>query len=248
LEHSQKFDVRVLLLKPDSEEASRRAEIEKSMGRKTIVDIESTVEWLMEQQVSNKRFRVHLYNLPPMLSLVMTERFVYVEPYHFGKPDGVEGCIGGHVPMMKIKNLPELEGVGNPYDFFKAHFEYLWRVTQGLRVHLPIAIVSVKPSAFVVLENLTRHDIRMEGWKLTAQGSTTAYEFKPDLVWRKKTQLAIHSGPERPAELTAMESVLSADEDFLGNNSILTLMNGVGTVMSELALQPSVKQSAAHGG
>jgi len=242
--HSQRDDVRVLLLKPDCEEAARRAEIEMSMGRRTILDIETTLDWLMRQQIVNKRFRVHRYNLPPMLSLMITDRCVYVEPYHFGKPDGVEGCIGGHVPMMKIKNLTESESPGNPYEFFKAHFDYLWGITQGLRAHLPIEIVSSRPSAFVVLGNRSPYDIRMEGWKLSAQGGSTAYEFKPDLVWRKKTEIAIYCGSEKPEETNGLETTLPADEGFLGNNSILTLMNGVGTVMVELAPQ-GTRQLAA---
>ncbi|MGH9970700.1 MAG: hypothetical protein ACREBG_23320 [Pyrinomonadaceae bacterium] len=242
LEHSQKSDVRVLLLKPDSEEAKRRADIEMPLGRRTITDIETTIEWLRNHQLKNKRFRVHLYSLPPMLSLIITDNFAFVEPYHFGRPDGLEGCIGGHVPMMKIRNRREL-GSQNPYEFFKAHFEYLWRFTQGLRVHLPIAVESVKPSTFVVLENQMEYDIPMAGWKFSAQGSVSPYLFKSDFVWRKKTTLALYCGTEQPG---GVEVALPAEEGFMGNNSILTLTNAVGTVMAELAPQ-SARQMVAHG-
>jgi hypothetical protein len=235
LKYSQQYDVRVLLLDPECDEARRRADIEKPLGRKTIADIHDTLDWLRTQQARNRRFRVHLYNLPPMLSLFITNNFAFVEPYHFGRPDGLEGCIGGKVPMMKIRNRREL-GTQNQYGFFKAHFEYMWRLTHGLQVHLPIEIIEARASEYVVLENHMDNDISMDEWKLISKGSNSPYLFGSDFVWKGKSRICVSSRdtPTPAGEWTLLE----AEPDFLGNNTILTVSNAAGTVVWEMSLPP----------
>jgi hypothetical protein len=241
--HSQKYDVRVVLLDPDCDEANRRAQIEEPLGRSTIEDIRSTIGWLRNQQADNKRFRVHLYTLPPMLALVLTNQFVFVEPYHFGRPEGREGCIGGHVPMLKIRNQPEREAC-NPYDFFKSHFDYMWVHTHGLRVNLLIAIVDCKSSRYVTLENQMPGDLKMDDWKLSGQGSKKPFLFSRDYVWKKGTRIAIGRGSEGQ---TRADRHFECDVDFMGNNNFLTLANKAGTVVWErgLAFASEIPTSSA---
>jgi hypothetical protein len=245
LRHSERADVRVLLLKPDSPEAQRRAEIEAILGRTTIAHIVATADWIMKQQIENKRFRLHFYDLPPMMALVITDQFVFVEPYHFGRPEGVEGCIGGHVPMMKIRTLPEL-GPKDPYGFFQAHYEYLWNFTLGLRATLKIPLIEAKPSTYVVLENQTGHNIRMDGWELTGQGAHRPYQFERGFEWQAGERIVVtrnlrdHPGASR---------VLKADGDFMGNNTILKLTTGSDIWVAEWSVPATSRggRSAARG-
>lgn len=231
LERSVTTDVRILLLNPDSKEADRRADIERSLGRATIEHIRGTMHWIQEQQVNNYRFRVHLYDLPPMLSLIITQQFVFVEPYHFGKIPEVEGCIGGKVPMMKIMNRPDRE-IDNAYAYFLAHFDYLWEITRGRRVNLPINLIETVPSRFVKLENKTGYDIDLADWKFTAQESIEPYQFEEGDFWKNGEKIII-SQEEKD---THRGKIFRADGDFMGNNSILRLTNANGIMVGEWSI------------
>lgn len=233
LQYSQRYDIRILLLNPVCDEAVRRATIEAPLNRRTISDIEDARDWLLLQIAQNRRFRVHFYDLPPMLNLIITDQFVFVEPYHFGRPEGLEGCIGGHLPMMKIRNQPEM-GSKNPYAFLEEHFEYLWNYTRGMRVNLPISLLEAKPSTYVVFENRVGEDVEMAGWELTGQESQRPFEFAPDFRWRKGERIAIAHDSE--TSFTDIHRVLSADKDFMGNNSILRLTSATGTLVAEWSI------------
>ena len=230
-DYSKRHEIRVMLLDPDCDEAKRRANIEAPLGRATITDIKDTRDWILKQQTENGRFRLHLYQIPPMLSLIVTNQHVFVEPYHFGRPEGLEGCIGGNVPMMKIRNLPELE-YRNPYAFFKAHFEYLWNFTRGLRVNLPLEIIDARPSHYVVLENKMKN-IQMAGWELSGQDSQRPYQFEPGLIWERGQRILIAQDTNA---LPHADKVLKTNYDFLGNNSILRLVTGSGILVSEWSI------------
>jgi hypothetical protein len=186
LDRANDFDIRVLLLDPDSDEARRREKIEHPLGRKTIGDIESTIDWLLQKMAQNARFRVHLYQIPPMLSLFITSDHVYMEPYHFGRPDGVEGCIGGHVPNLKIKN-----DANNSTAYFRAHFEYLWKDSRGGRLNLDFQITGYEEGKFLKIKNNNNINIEMEGWVLAAHGENPSFEFNPDFQWKKFDEIEI---------------------------------------------------------
>jgi hypothetical protein len=233
LQYSQRHDIRILLLNPSCDEATRRAAIEAPLNRRTISDIEDTRDWLLLQMAKNKRFRLHLYDLPPMLNLIITDQFAFVEPYHFGRPEGLEGCIGGHLPMLKIRNQPEM-GSKNPYAFLKEHFEYLWNYTRGRRVNLPISLIEAKPSTYVVFENQLGEDVEMAGWELTGQDSQRPFEFAPDFRWREGERIAIAHDSE--TSFADVHRVLIADKDFMGNNSILRLTSYTGTLVAEWSI------------
>jgi hypothetical protein len=239
LEHSLRGDIRVMLLDPDSKEAKRREKIEAPLGRKTIADVRDMINWLIIKQTENKRFRLHLYDLPPMLLLIITDQFAYVEPYHFGRPEGIEGCIGGHVPLLKIRNLPEL-GRKNPYDFYRAHFDYLWDYTRGLRVNLPIMLIEAVPSTYVVMENKMDINICMDEWKLTGQESNRPYQFESNFFWKPGELIKIIQNPENYSEdhLNG-QRVFYVEDDFMGNNTILRLTNAVGILVAEWSIPSS---------
>jgi hypothetical protein len=232
LESSKRNDVRVLLLKPDSFEAQRRARIETPLGTKTIIDIEGTQSWIQKQLVNNRRFRLHFYETPPMLSLIITDQFVFMEPYHFGRPEGVEGCIGGKVPMLKIRNMPEM-GIKNSYLFFKEHFEYLWNFTKGTRVNLPIRLIEAKSSNYVILKNETGIDIEMSGWELSGQECRAPYQFDIEFKWPKDTTLGICQNNKAHPKA---DKNLYAHYNFMGNNTILRLINDPGILLNEWSI------------
>ena len=236
VDYAKQHEIRVMLLDPDCDEAKRRANIEAPLGRATITDIKDTRDWILKQQTENKKFRLHLYQIPPMLSLIITNQHVFVEPYHFGRPEGLEGCIGGNVPMIKIRNLPELE-YRNPYAFYKAHFEYLWNFTRGLRVNLPIEIVQARPSHYIVLENKMK-TIVMEGWELSGQDSQRPFQFEHGIIWEKGQKLLI---TQNNNDLPSVDKVLKTSYDFLGNNSILRLVTAGGILVSEWSIPQHIE-------
>ncbi len=229
---SKKHDVKVMLLKPHSFEASRREQIEFPLGTKTTSDIIGTESWIREQMINNRRFRLHLYETPPMLSLIITDQFVFVEPYHFGRPDGVEGCIGGKVPMLKIRNQPEM-GKDNTYSFFKEHFEYLWNYTRGSRVNLPIDLVESMSSSFVILKNSSEFDIRTSGWELSGQDSQSPFQFEAGFTWNKGGTIAI---AQREKVAPKADRVFHTQRNFMGGNTILRLTNDSGTLLNEWSI------------
>ncbi|MBI5840665.1 MAG: hypothetical protein HZB19_11240 [Chloroflexi bacterium] len=239
LDHGRKYDVRIMLLNPDSYEAIRRKNIEEPLGRKTVADIIATCSWIEEQVIKNGRFRLHFYDIPPMLSLIITDQFIFEEPYHFGRPEGLEGCIGGHVPMLKIRNQPE-KGTKNPYSFFKAHFEYLWNFTRGTRANLPIQFLEAKPSTYIVLENQTGKDIAMRGWEITGQESLRPFQFESDYIWNNSDRIIIARQAE---DLPKGNRIFMTETDFMGNNTILRLTNGPGTLTNEWSIPLSVDES-----
>lgn len=239
LEHSLRDDIRMMLLDPDSREAKRREKIETPLGRKTIADIRDMINWLMVKQIENKRFRLHLYDLPPMSLLIVTDQFAYVEPYHFGRPERIEGCIGGHVPLLKIRNMPELRPK-NPYDFFRAHFEYLWDYTRGLRVNLPITLIEAVPSTYVVMENKMDISICMDEWNLSGQESNRPYQFESDFFWQPGERIKIIQDQENHAEDHLNDqTIFRVEDDFMGNNTILRLTNAVGVLVAEWSIPSS---------
>lgn len=232
LDVSKRNDVRILLLKPNSFEAQRRAKIETPLGTKTISDIEGTQSWVQEQMVNNRRFRLHFYETPPMLSLIITEQFVFMEPYHFGRPEGVEGCIGGKVPMMKIRNLPEMK-TKNVYSFFKEHFEYLWNFTKGSRVNLPIKLLEAKSSIYVIMKNETGIDIDMSGWEISGQECRAPYQFDAGFKWMNDTTLAICQNNKAHPKA---DNIFNSHFNFMGNNTILRLINDPGILLNEWSI------------
>lgn len=225
--HSEKHDVRFLLLDPTCEEAKRRENIEKPLGTRTIADIKGTIDTLKQEMAKNRQIRVHLYNLPPMIGLYISEHYAFMEPYHFGRPEGINGCIGGHVPLFKIKNNTEKEAK-NTYAFFKSHFQYLWNNTRGGRVNLDFETIEFKPGNYIKIKNKNGFPINLTGWSLAAQGKNEACQFDHESTWNDNDEITIfiNKSNEDPQQL-------SWDIDDLEASTILTLQNVNGTTVSQ---------------
>lgn len=233
-EHSRVYESRVLLLDPTCDEAKRRAKIESPLGRNTIRHIESNRDWFVSLAADNCNVRVQLYALPPIVLLVMTDQFVYVEPYHFGRPDGLEDCIGGHVPVMKIRNRPELDAQ-NAYAVFEAHFDYLWDETARSQVHLSIRASEVVASSHVVLHNETEKTLAIGGWTLGGRGSHSPFVFPDGYVWKHGGALVVSSSRQN---VPGQGELLHADMGFMGDNRVVTLQNTAGVEIAEFPVAP----------
>ena len=228
LKHSEKNDIRILLLDPNCDEAKRRANIEKPLGTRTIEDIKGTIEWLKEQMADNKRIRVHKYILPPMLGLYITEHYLFVESYHFGRPEGIEGCLGGYVPLLKIKNSPEKTDQ-NTFLFYKDHFQYLWNETRGNRAELQFTTTELVEDSHITITNRNDFDIKMGGWNLAARDKQ-AYQFDNEFVWKKEEKIKIFF-----ADVDSNSNRNTWNIDQLKKNSLLTMLNSSGTTVSQWA-------------
>jgi len=226
LSHADKYDVRILLLDPTCPEADRRFNIEKPL-RKTISDIADTIDLLKEQMTKNKRFQVHLYTLPPMLALYITEHHLFVEPYHFGKPAGISGCIGGYVPLLKIKNNPETVQT-NSYAFFKEHFQYLWGESRVNSIRLDIKTMSFDPLSHITMRNSTGYDINVDGWTMSAQEVPTVYRFRSNYIWPDGQDLRINF--QTPS---AQPNEESWPLQMLRSTVLLTIKNARDTTVTE---------------
>jgi hypothetical protein len=137
--------------------------------------------------------------------------------------------------MMKIRNQPEL-ATRNAYNFYKAHFEYLWNTTRGKRVTLPIHVLQAKASAWVALVNRMEINIRMTGWQLSGQGASRPYSFSPEFTWRAGEKIVI---AQNQVDLPGFGELLPADGDFLGDNTILRLTNASGALVGEWSMPQS---------
>lgn len=226
LKHAEKNDIRVLLLDPNCDEAKRRANIEKPLGTRTIEDIKGTIEWLKEQIADNKRIRVHKYILPPMLGLYITEHYLYVESYHFGRPEGIEGCIGGYVPLLKIKNMPE-KADQNTFAFYKNHFQYLWNETRGNRAELEFTTTELVENSHIKINNSNDFDIKMAGWNLAARDKQ-AYQFDNEFVWKKGKEIKIFF-----SDISSNSDNNAWNIGQLQENTLLTMLNSCGTTVSQ---------------
>lgn len=228
LDHADNYDVRFLLLDPKCPEANRRANIEKPLGTRTIADIEGTISILRQEMAKNKRIRIHLYKTPPMIGLYSTEHYLFMEPYHFGRPTGVDGCIGGHVPLLMIKNNPEYR-MRNTYAYFREHFQYLWNDTRGGRVDLEFEPICFKNDS-VVIKNKNGFSIKMAGWSLAAQGQSGAYQFENDFEWQNDEDCTV------PIQCLEMKEDSNNNPIQSDTDKVITMQNSRGITVAQWPL------------
>ncbi len=142
--------IKILLLNPEGQSATNRADIEK--GRNTIGQIDTTLHTLrqsimgrikeleikldnlkslnadnldeeIEKIIKEKiRLEIHLYDFPPIAYMFMTEDTLLLEQYHFGRLDSdpIGTCIGSNSVVLQMK--PHCE----TYERMKKHFFYIW--------------------------------------------------------------------------------------------------------------------------
>lgn len=137
--------IKILLLDPDSDAAKERAKIE--IGRAVIADIRSSIESFrlilrerarlsridIDNIIDNDindindiimkiRMEVHLYDFSPIAFMIMTERSLFLEQYHFGRLLNARPgeCIGGRTPVFQF-------GAHTlTYKIIEQHFDHIW--------------------------------------------------------------------------------------------------------------------------
>jgi hypothetical protein len=134
LQNNKDKEMKVLLINPNCEQATIRAERE-SDGDFTqenpyeqsglFTDVWQTVRYLKKRECDN--ILAKIYNSAPSCFLVITDNHTYIEQYHYGIPRS--GLIGGNFPLLKfpttIKSDQKLAG-SNITEHLNGHFDYIW--------------------------------------------------------------------------------------------------------------------------
>ena len=153
--YNPNVSIKLLVLDYESPAAIRRQDIE--VGGQTRADIKATIntglvstiktriDYINEQEsehdiglssddmndVRNKvNIEVKKYTFDPSLFIMGFDNSMFVEPYHFGRPDDklvpFASCIGKHVPLLQLAR--ESKG----YRFYKEHFTYIWEHSEDI--------------------------------------------------------------------------------------------------------------------
>jgi len=142
------LSLRVLLINPESKAAKFRNEIEEfdiSQGNiKDDVDtslegIKKLVKKYDNKDTEKKFIDYRLYSEFPQIGFILTDSFVFLEPYHFAptkefcealKSNNLaaaeleSNCTGGRIPVFKFHNK------SNMYIAMKKHFESIWEYSE----------------------------------------------------------------------------------------------------------------------
>lgn len=113
--------LRVLFLKPDGTWAPLRAILEKV--HPTLGHIQMTKDFLHQlQSRSGTRVEWKEYDFAPVVFLLLTDDYVFVESYPLVPSDTFPagGATGGRVPMLRFRASSE------SYRVWKAHFDFLF--------------------------------------------------------------------------------------------------------------------------
>ena len=115
-----KSKLRVLVLNPNSDWATRRQELEP--GHQVLPDINSAVLFLdqLSEKASGDKVRYLPSCDPPFAFLLITEQLAFVEAYPFAPVTVEEGPIGGKAPMLVFASNSEA------YKRWSSHFDYSW--------------------------------------------------------------------------------------------------------------------------
>ncbi len=86
----------------------------------------SSIPWpddLVACVVERCKFEVHLYDLDPMVFLMIFRDSVFAEQYHLGRPNELRtgSCIGKHVPVIEYGSAAEAA------KFLSTHYDWLWK-------------------------------------------------------------------------------------------------------------------------
>ena len=163
--------IKILLLNPSGDAAQERARREKATN--TTKDIELSIKRLQGYIDENKNIEVRLYDFPPILFLLANELSAFIEPYHFGRvykgdksnpKNLVKGCIGGHVPILQIRNLGQND---KAYAIFLDHFEYIWEKS-SIPVYSGIVFEKIDfNNKIITLKNTHEFtDISLLNWRI----------------------------------------------------------------------------------
>lgn len=205
---------RLLLMDPRSKAADERAKIEQ--GRLTKGNMRDAIDVIQTYMESNRNIEVRLYNFPAMLFLLINEKSLLVEPYHFGRPETLRlgDCIGGLVPLLEVEKRESPESF---YSVLVSHFDYIWNKRgDTLPVYSRVVIREYNPEGkFVVLENTARDfsEVLLSGWTISTD---------------EEASLSI------PAFSLSPQSHFTLHEIELGKNkpNVLFLRNASGVVVA----------------
>jgi len=202
LAHQADTRFRVLLLHPESAAADERAHIEE--GRGTVGDMKYSIESIQGYLEDNSYVEARLYDFPPMVFLLMSERVALVEPYHLGRPGSLSRgkCIGGRAPLLEINRIP-----GSFYETMEAHFDYVWQRKLVIPVYSRIVISDYDPAGKCVrLENRARYaEVLVSGWTIGPGSTSNNFISIPESSLdpqSEKTIAGLDLGDTRPPVLT----------------------------------------------
>lgn len=143
--NSPSVNMRILLLRPDSDCAKKRAAIEQ--GNATLNEIEYSinncltaiaqerVEALIKGKTAEEKNKimqdlrnyiqlaVRTYDSQPAVFLMMFDDYLFTEQYHIGRPKRlvpVGSCIGKYMPVIQYRR-----GSAG-YEFLDSHFNKMW--------------------------------------------------------------------------------------------------------------------------
>lgn len=137
-----KRKIQILLINPYCDQATIRAEREtwqnfdsdkKYEMSALYLDVRSSIAAMkdLEKDVINSRIETRVYDTAPTCFLIITDKYVYIEQYHYGlfQP----GQLGGNFPMLKFSRVhiepDSLEHTTTEY--LEKHFDYIWEKRIG---------------------------------------------------------------------------------------------------------------------
>jgi uncharacterized membrane protein len=134
------LEIKALLMHPTSEAAKFRDQIESFDGRKGNIweDIKKAEKGIkiLNQHAGKKFIKYLLYSIFPQASFVLTDSYIFVEPYHYAptkelsnalKEKGLRAttlatnCTGGRIPIFQFSSNSSM------YVAMQKHFDSIWK-------------------------------------------------------------------------------------------------------------------------
>lgn len=129
-----KLNMQAILLNPESKAAQMRCHVEygkvledykKSFVYQDIKGSIDGIERFLSRKLEGFNLEVKLTDSLPQAWFMITNEFVFFEPYHLGRQHLEEEeyfCIGGRIPVIQANRNSEY------YTYFDNHFKFLWNV------------------------------------------------------------------------------------------------------------------------
>jgi len=133
-EMKSKLNIQAILLNPESEAAQMRCHVEygkvlddytKSFIYQDIKGSIDGIKRFLSRKLEGFNLEVKLTDSLPQAWFMITNEFVFFEPYHLGRQHSEEVeyfCIGGRIPVIQANRNSEY------YTYFNNHFKFLWCV------------------------------------------------------------------------------------------------------------------------
>lgn len=97
--------------------------------------INTEIPWsekLLNEIADYCKCRVRLYDLEPMMLLMIFQDSIFTEQYHLGRPDSLRAgsCIGKQVPVIEFSSTAIAAG------FYREHFETIWKKSRDITLSM----------------------------------------------------------------------------------------------------------------